>query len=36
MKVVYEINVCRVKILNGKNFGILKDVDGTIYEAYEI
>jgi carbonic anhydrase len=36
MEVVYEINLCRIRTLNNKIFGTLKDVDNTVYEAYEI
>lgn len=36
MEVVYEINVGRIKTKNNKIFGTIKDLDGNIYEAYEI
>lgn len=36
MEVVYEINLCRIRTLNNKIFGTIKDVDDTVYEAYEI
>jgi carbonic anhydrase len=36
LEAFYETNLFKVRTNEGHNFGTLKDVDGTLYEAYEI
>jgi hypothetical protein len=36
LEAYYETNLFKVRTEEGFNFGTLKDVDGTLYEAYEI
>ena len=33
---VYDTNIFRVRTLNNQIFGTIEDVDGQLYEAYEI
>lgn len=36
LEAYYETNLFKVRSEEGHSFGTLKDVDGTLYEAYEI
>ena len=36
MKLVYEINILKIKIREGKYFGSISDSNGDVYKAYEV
>lgn len=36
LEAYYETNLFKIRTEEGYNFGTLKDVDGNLYEAYEI
>ena len=36
LEAVYDTNLFKIRTKNGKSFGYLTEVNGQIYEAYEI
>jgi len=36
IKIIYDINIVRIRAAEKNNFGTIEDLDRTVYEAHEI